>query len=189
MSPAACYVARWLLRRQVAITSSDLVNYAAPSDYLGYDLNVKRCPPYNRPMRIPERIPGLKLLTFLLALYAVVWIALEGNLVRVLLLALGITVTGLGHGIQRLGAGRTLSRPEWLLLGGLFGLLLGSGSALLALLLMALKTGLHAHGPEFSQAQINWVLGQFPWWAAGGLLAGLGLALLTLAFYRGEREG
>jgi hypothetical protein len=44
---------------------------------------------------------------------------------------------------------------------------------------MAVKTGLHAHGPEFSPSQIAWVMGQVPWWTSAGLLAGVGLAMIV----------
>jgi hypothetical protein len=44
---------------------------------------------------------------------------------------------------------------------------------------MAVKTGLHAHGPEFTPAEINWVLQQTPIWTAAGLLAGLGLGQIV----------
>ena len=136
-------------------------------------------------MRIPERFPGLKPATFLVGAYGVAWIALEGNLGRVLVLALGISALALVYGSRRL-RGRTLSRRAWLGFSGLFGLALGAGSALLALVLMALKTGLHAHGPEFSPAEIGWVVGQLPWWTAGGLAAGLGLGLVALAVWGEE---
>jgi hypothetical protein len=59
------------------------------------------------------------------------------------------------------------------------GLLFGLGSSLLTLVLMAVKTGLHAHGPEFTPNEINWILQQVPLWSAAGLLAGLGLGQLV----------
>lgn len=136
-------------------------------------------------MTIPERIPGLKVATFLLFLYAVAWIALEGSLGRVLLLAVSGTLVALGYGVQGMG-GRRFSRSGWVLFAGFLGLALAAGSTVGVLLLMALKTGLHAHGPEFSAAEIGWVLTQFGWWAVGGILAGLGLGLIGLAV---RREG
>jgi hypothetical protein len=58
------------------------------------------------------------------------------------------------------------------------GLALGAGSGLLSLLFMAVKTGLHAHGPEFSQAEIAWVWNGMLLWTTVGLLVGLGLGLI-----------
>jgi len=130
-------------------------------------------------MEIPERIPGLKVATLLLVLYAAAWIALEGSLERVLLLAVGIAGVTLGHGLQQMG-GRTFSPAGWVAFAGFLGVALAVGSTVLVLLLMALKTGLHAHGPEFSTGEIGWVLAQFPWWTAGGVVGGLGMGLITL---------
>ena len=62
-----------------------------------------------------------------------------------------------------------------------FGALLGLGSALFTLLFMAVKTGLHAHGPEFTAEEVNWVVQQIPLWTVVGLLGGLGLGLLLKA--------
>lgn len=58
--------------------------------------------------------------------------------------------------------------------GGLFGV----GSALLTFVFMAVKTGLHAHGPEFTQAEIVWVWDVAPLWTAVWLLVGLGIGLI-----------
>ncbi|MDX1687790.1 MAG: hypothetical protein R3248_07385 [Candidatus Promineifilaceae bacterium] len=129
-------------------------------------------------MRIPSRLPGLKAATILLAIYAVAWIALEGHLLRVVGLAVGLTLVALGHGVQRYVGGRRLSLRAWLALAAGCGLAAGAGSGVLTLLFMALKTGLHAHGPEFAAAEIHWVASRLVGWAAGGLLAGLGIALL-----------
>lgn len=131
-------------------------------------------------MEIPERIPGLKVATLLLVVYAAAWIALEGSLGGVLLLAVGVSGVALGHGLQQM-RGRAFSPAGWVAFVGFLGLALAVGSTVLVLLLMALKTGLHAHGPEFSRGEIGWVLAQFPWWVAGGVVAGLGMGLITLA--------
>jgi hypothetical protein len=61
---------------------------------------------------------------------------------------------------------------------------MGLGCALLGLALMAIKTGLHGHGPEFTAAEIEWLVGQIPVWTAAGVPAGLGLGMLILAFRR-----
>lgn len=129
-------------------------------------------------MRVPTKIPGLRLLTVLLGVYAVVWIALEGQLLRVLFLGMGVTVVGLGWGVQRWLGGRVLPLAGWLLLWTGLGLVLGVGSGGLTLFFMALKTGLHAHGPEFTPLQIAWVVQRTPFWGLLGLLLGLGLALV-----------
>lgn len=134
-------------------------------------------------MHLPSRLPGLKGATILLAVYAVAWIALEGSLARAILLGAGAALVALGHAVQRWLVGRVYRRRLWLALAGALGVLAGFSSAVLTLIFMVLKTGLHAHGPEFSVAQIEWVLGQIPWWTSAGLLAGLGLGLILMALH------
>jgi hypothetical protein len=137
-------------------------------------------PGYNPLVLIPTAIPGLRLATFLFALYAAVWIALEGNLAQTVLLAFWAALIAAGRLFGRYLAGRHLSVPLWLLVMVAAGLAVGLGSALLTLFFMVIKTGLHAHGPEFSPAEIAWLLRQLPLWSLAGLLAGLGIALLAL---------
>jgi hypothetical protein len=130
-------------------------------------------------VRIPTKLPGLKLATVLLGIYSAAWISLEGNLWQAVLMGVGVTSVTAGHLAQRYLSGRLLAIYKWLLLTGMGGLFLGLGSGLLTLFFMAVKTGLHAHGPEFSLEEINWVRQQIPLWTAVGLLAGLGLGLLA----------
>lgn len=132
-------------------------------------------------MMVPATIPGLRLATLLLALYSAIWISLEGELVQVVVLGVGVTAVSLLHLIQRYLGGRRLSLARWLLTAAAAGLLLGVGSVLLSLFFMALKTGLHAHGPEFSAADIRWLWNQLPLWSAVGTLLGSGLGLLLAA--------
>jgi hypothetical protein len=129
--------------------------------------------------QVPAKLPGLRAGLILLAVYLVVWIPLEGNLWRALLLGAWSCAVGLAHLIQRHLGGRTFSPWQWLGLWAGSGLLLGLGSGLLTLVAMAMKTGLHNHGPEFSRAEISWVIAQTPVWTVAGLLAGLAIGLLT----------
>jgi hypothetical protein len=130
-------------------------------------------------MKIPAKIPGLQLATALLALYAAVWISLEGALWQVMVMGVGVTAVALLHFLQKQFGGQLLSLWKWLGLTTSLGLLLGLGSSLLTLVFMAVKTGLHAHGPEFTLQEIQWVGQQLPLWAAAGLLIGLGMGMLT----------
>ncbi|MCB8951910.1 MAG: hypothetical protein H6650_07850 [Ardenticatenales bacterium] len=130
-------------------------------------------------VQVPARIPGLRLLAIGWAIYSALWIALEGSLTRVVILAAGLSLLLAAHGLRRWGGGRRLQAWQWALLLAGLGAAVGLGAALLTLPLMALKTGLHAHGPEFGPADVVWVVRQAPWWTGAGLLAGLGLSLLT----------
>jgi hypothetical protein len=137
-----------------------------------------------RPMKIPAKIAGLQWLTILVGLYGMVWISLEGSLWQVILLAAGLSLVGTFYLLQRNLGGRRISAGRWLFfcagLGGAGGL----GCALLTLALMAIKTGLHGHGPEFAPAEIEWLFSQMPLWTISGGAAGLGLGMLGLAFRR-----
>lgn len=130
-------------------------------------------------MPIPEKIPGRRWLASAWGIYGVVWIALEGRLWRVVFLAVLTTAVILLTLTQKYLAGRVLTLRWWLVGMAGAGGCGGTGSGLLTLLLMAVKTGLHAHGPEFSAADILWVTQQIPLWTAVGLTAGLGTGLLT----------
>jgi hypothetical protein len=90
-----------------------------------------------------------------------------------------VSLTLVGHLTQRFLGGRFFSAASWLAVWGLSGLSVGSGSGVLAFIFMALKTGLHGHGPEFQSAEIEWVLGMIPLWGVAGLVAGLGLGVLV----------
>ena len=59
-----------------------------------------------------------------------------------------------------------------------FGAGLGLVAPAVILGLMVLKTGVHAHGPEFSPAEISWVTQQFFIWPIVGGVAGLGFRML-----------
>lgn len=131
-------------------------------------------------MQIPERIPGLRWAIIIVAIYAVVWISLEGKLWQPLVLAAGITVVSVGYLLQRWLAGRKLALGPWLGLAALVGALAGLGFGLLVILLMAVKTGLHGHGPEFSPTEFNWVVERLPLWTLFGLLGALGLATVAI---------
>lgn len=124
-------------------------------------------------------MPGLRWLTGLTAVYAFVWISLEGNLARVIVLGTVVSLTLAGHLTRQLLGGRFFSPASWLTIMGLSGLLVGLGSGVLTFIFMALKTGLHGHGPEFQAADIEWLLRMIPLWGAAGLLAGLGLGVLA----------
>lgn len=131
-------------------------------------------------MKIPNKLPGLKLLATLLAIYAAIWISLEGALGRVLVMGIGVTAVTAGFLIQRFLGGRTVSVIAWLGITAVTGLLTGLISVGITLIFMAVKTGLHAHGPEFTQAELSWVWQQLPLWGIVGLLGGTAVGLITI---------
>ncbi|MFL7838090.1 MAG: hypothetical protein ACK2T4_13175 [Candidatus Promineifilaceae bacterium] len=130
---------------------------------------------------MPVRIPGFKWLVLFWAITAVLWSLLEGDPQRVLFFGFLTTLLGLAYLFQRFMIGRTFSVTGGLFIMALWGLALGAGTVLMTLFLMAVKTGLHAHGPEFSLAQIGGVWQHLPLWSLAGALAGLGIGLLLVA--------
>ena len=135
---------------------------------------------------MPVRVPYLPAATLLWGLYALMWLALEGNVARDGILAgWGLALLALWAAARRWG-GRSVSAGQVAALGAAAGLAWGAALGPAVLLLMALKTGLHAHGPEYTAAQIAWVLGQWPWWIGAGALAGAGLGLMALSLSRGR---
>ncbi len=131
-------------------------------------------------MKIPNKLPALKLVTTLLAVYTAVWISLEGSLGRVLVMGVGVTLVMAGQLMQRYLGGRAVSVGAWVGITAVLGLLTGIISVGMTLVFMAVKTGLHAHGPEFTQAELSWVMQQLPLWGIVGLLAGTAVGLLTI---------
>ena len=68
------------------------------------------------------------------------------------------------------------------------GTLSGVMAVGLTLIFMALKTGLHAHGPEFTPREINWLIQQLPLWSIIGLLLGIGTSLITGALWQKQED-
>ena len=114
-----------------------------------------------------------------MAIYAVIWVSLEGRLERAILMGVGVTAVSLLHLLQKRFGGQSLSLKKWLQITAVSGLFAGLGSGPLTLIAMILKTGLHAHGPEFTQAELQWTIQQIPLWAIVGLLMGVGIGILT----------
>lgn len=135
-------------------------------------------------MTMPPVIPGRWALTLLLVIYAFIWTALEGDLRRDFLLSGLALLIALWHGYGRYLAGRILTPRRWIMLAAAVGFGLGAAAVLLTLFLMALKTGLHAHGPEYMPGEIAWVWSRLPLWSGFGLLSGLGGGLVLLGLRR-----
>jgi len=134
-------------------------------------------------VKIPENLPALRWVSILTAIYGAIWIPLEGNLKRVILLGGLLGLTLLGYLAQKMLAGRSLSTGKWLTVMAFTGLAFGLFTAIMTLLLMGIKTGLHGHGPEFSVEEFSWVISRTLVWAAAGSLGGSGIGLL-LWFFR-----
>lgn len=133
-------------------------------------------------MVIPKRIPGLKIAAVVLALFGALWITLEGELRWSAIMAVLTIVVASGYMLQRLFGGKNLNLLQGLGIFAILGILAGLLFTSLTLLFMVVKTGLHGHGPEFSQNEIMWILDRVALWVLVGLMAAVGTALLLFGF-------
>ena len=111
------------------------------------------------------------ILTFLIIM---VWMPFEG--IFWLVLSVGVLLTLVWGSVvyqstflQGWGLNARLAA-----LGGMAGL----AAPAVVLALMVLKTGVHAHGPEFTPAEISWITNQFFIWPFVAGLIGYGIGLL-----------
>ncbi len=133
-------------------------------------------------MVFPRIVPGLKIATLLVALYGMIWITLEGDVRWSLLMALMVLVISFGYFVQRFLGGKKVTLVQGLIIAAAIGLGAGLIIAPLVVVFMAIKTGLHGHGPEFTLEEIK---GAFDWVLLGALVGSttaLGLALLYIGF-------
>ncbi|HET6445381.1 MAG TPA: hypothetical protein VFI27_12465 [candidate division Zixibacteria bacterium] len=124
-------------------------------------------------------IRGVRLLAVITGAYIVFWIAAEGELYRAVIMAFLVTALTIGLLTERYLGGRSFTVRKWIFSLAGMGAIAGVSIALLTLVFMAVKTGLHGHGPEFTRDQLEWVLMQIPIWGVAGLIGGLGLGLIT----------
>lgn len=132
-------------------------------------------------MKIPATIPHFKTAAGFTLAYALVWMALEGELWRDLLLAGAVVALAIASLLTRFLGGHALSAIQLIAIAAAAGLIAGVALPLVTLFLMALKTGIHAHGPEYTSQEIAWVWRQLPLWALVGGITGFGLGLLSAA--------
>jgi uncharacterized membrane protein YdfJ with MMPL/SSD domain len=118
-----------------------------------------------------------------------VWLSLEENSIGSACI-LALTGVGIGLAIQmaRFGRDMKLTGRSLVLGSGLFGMLLGLGTAVACTLLMFFKTAVHAHPiPDYSLAQMLGTIARAPAWALAGALLGLAAACLVLASHHPYR--
>lgn len=113
----------------------------------------------------------------------IVWLGVEDRgVLAVLLLSTAISFASSLTGLDRWASGKRLSGRQWwgrwLLMGLVWALAIGP----LAILLIAVKTSLHAHGvPDFSMSSLREVIDVWPAWGAGAFLVSLGFGFLGRA--------
>ena len=118
----------------------------------------------------------LRLTGFLIGVVVLVWLPIEERSELGVLLISGLICTWIGvwllHKTDTEGRHVIL---RFLLVGGGAGLLL----APLAVLLVAIKSGIHGHGsPDFTVSQMQTVISRLPYFVLVGILIGAGSGLL-----------
>ena len=108
-----------------------------------------------------------------------IWSTLEGSLPRVVVMALLCCLLLVLVVWQRWLVLRPFSLWAWVGITAVSGLMAGLLLGPTVWLLMILKTGIHAHGPEFTPLEIAWVSRQTPVWTGVGLFAGAGIGLIS----------
>lgn len=131
---------------------------------------------------IPQKRFFLRPALFFWGGYALVWIGLEGRVATVVGLALStaaVTLLAFLNHVQ----GRQFFFGLWVVGATLAGAAAGAILVGLTLLLMAVKTGLHGHGPEFTPGEIRWVIDQLWLWSVSGGVFGLSFGLISAGLW------
>jgi hypothetical protein len=116
----------------------------------------------------------------LLGILIVVWLSIEESSTLGVVLLAGLVCTRIALWLLQ----RTRMDGKHLIF---WPIIIGSGAGLLlaplAVLLMALKSGLHGHGaPDFNPGQLQAVFSRMPFYILAGFLIGTGGGLLRYAF-------
>ncbi len=136
-------------------------------------------------IHMPAKLPGFRAAAILWGIYAALWISLEGAVWRATLMGVWSVALLLGNLWQAWARGRAFGWFGWISVWGALGGMVGILSVPATLFFMALKTGLHAHGAEFSAAQIDQTAMQWGLWGIVGVFAGIGSGSI-LAWRLGE---
>lgn len=128
-----------------------------------------------KPPSKPGTTRQTRLLAILLGIILMAWVTLEDQSVTLaLLFAVAICMLAAA---EWLASSTRLSTEKGWLAYPLAGLVSGAATAPIALVLMAVKTGLHGHTPDYTPAQMSAVLTSFPIWAGAGAFIGLGAGI------------
>ena len=129
----------------------------------------------------------MKLSGLLLGIVVLVWLPIEeSSQVGVLVIAGLVCTWGAIWLLPRIGSSGKHTLLGHIVIGGGAGLLLVP----LAILLMAIKTGIHGHGtPDYTVDQMQDVLSRMPFFVLGGVLLGAGSGLLGIVKKNQAQEG
>lgn len=111
-------------------------------------------------------------------LYFLVWTQLEGNFRNVILLGVAGAFLAGWTIWRRWIAQRIATQTQFAIALSALGLAIGLAIPLMILLGMAIKQGLHGHGPEYTTAQVAAITQSLLWAGLVGLLFGVAAGLL-----------
>ena len=132
-------------------------------------------------MEVLAKVSPLRVGLILLAVCGLAWISLEGDPRWSSIMALITLLVGIGFLAKKLVRRRSINGTGWIVLLAGCGLVIGLLFGPITLFYMALKTGLHGHGAEFTRAEMLWFIDRILLWAVSGLLAGAGLGFFLFA--------
>ena len=118
----------------------------------------------------------LRVFGLLLGIVVLIWLPIEESSVLGVLLISTLICSWMGTWLLRRTANSNM-KPilRYLIIGGCAGLLIPP----MALLLMAMKSGIHGHGrPDYTFSQMQSVISRLPFFVAGGLLVAAGAGVL-----------
>lgn len=120
----------------------------------------------------------LRLTGLLLGLTILIWLSIEDQSELLVLVFSGAICIWIA---SRLLLNPPQSDQQLILRHGIVGIGAGLLLAPLAILLMAIKSGIHGHGtPDFSVSQIQSVLSRSPYFILSGFLIALGIGIWRL---------
>jgi hypothetical protein len=122
----------------------------------------------------------------LLGIVVLIWLPVEESSILGVLLVSILICSWMGTWLlYRTSNSNVKPLLRYLIIGGCVGLLI----APMALLLMAIKSGIHGHGrPDYTFSQMQSVISRIPFFVAGGLLVAAGAGVLANYYQVNTRE-
>jgi hypothetical protein len=140
----------------------------------------------NKPATSTRALNWLRISGLVLGVFILLWLTVEDRSELVVLLLSALICIWIGVWLlARIDFAGKYIFWKHVIIGGGMGLLLGA----VALILMALKTGIHGHGiPDFSVDQMRAVVSLSPYFLLGGFLVGASAGLLRTAQMQGSAK-
>jgi uncharacterized BrkB/YihY/UPF0761 family membrane protein len=128
----------------------------------------------------------LRVFGLFLGIVVLIWLPIEESSVLGVLLISTLICSWMGTWLlYRTSNSNMKPLLRYLIIGSCVGLLI----APMALLLMAIKSGIHGHGrPDYTFSQMQSVISRIPFFVAGGLMVAAGAGVLANYYQVNTRE-